>query len=133
MVLHSNNGGLNWGNLGLADLEIYALALDSNATIYAGTNNGIYHYSAGGWAHLGLGGLAVTEVRSHPTEPGWLYAGTTNGLYTSHDAGQSWEAGPQHLNGLTVLSISFDPTNPDDVYISTKTHGVLRFHSSTIH
>jgi photosystem II stability/assembly factor-like uncharacterized protein len=125
-VLQSINGGLDWMDLGLAGLEIYMLALDSNADIYAGTNDGVYGYSLTGWTRLGLEGIVVTALRSHPTEAGWLYAGTNNGLYISRDAGQTWESGPQHLSGVTISDISFDPNNPAYVYISTTTHGVMR-------
>jgi photosystem II stability/assembly factor-like uncharacterized protein len=127
-VLHSGNGGSDWTDLGLSDLEIYGLTLDSTGNIYAGTNDGVYRYFAGVWTRLALEGLAVTEISSHPSEAGWLYAGTTNGLYISRNYGQIWGNIPWQLAGKTVQAISFDPDNPAYFYVSTKTHGVMRVH-----
>lgn len=127
-IFRSNNGGASWGNLGLTGLEIYAVALDSNANLYAGTSDGIYRYAANGWSPLALQGLEVTTIaNSHQIRSSRLYAGTTDGLFISHNAGQTWDFGPEQLTGLTVQSVSFDPADPAIVFVSTTTHGVLRF------
>lgn len=126
-IFYSNDGGVTWSDLGLVGLEIFTLALDSNAKVYAGTSDGIYRYIINGWSPLALQGIAVTAINSHPTETDWLYAGTTEGLFISHNAGQTWESGPKHLIGLTIQSVSFDPVEPKIVFVSTTTHGVIRF------
>ncbi len=126
-IFHSSTGGTGWYDLGLTDLEIYAVALDNSANIFAGTSDGIYRFIANRWMPLALQGIAVTAFISHPIESDWLYAGTTQGLFISHNSGQIWESGPEELSGLTIQLISFDPAEPEIVFVSTTTHGVMRF------
>jgi ligand-binding sensor domain-containing protein len=95
-----------------------------NGVVYAGTNSGIYSYKSGTWSALGLTDLSVTYVAADPTRPGVIYSGTTNGAYYSKDNGVTWNFVDDHLRGHTILSIHIDPTNPNVVYFSTKTHGV---------
>jgi photosystem II stability/assembly factor-like uncharacterized protein len=125
-VFQSTKGGIDCVNLGLTGVEIFDLTLDSSGNLYAGTSDGVYRYSTGGWVRMALAGRAVTVIRSHPTKADRLFAGTNNGLYISYNAGQSWKSVTQILNGLTLSAIDFDPANPDYVYVSTTTHGVMR-------
>ena len=125
-VWSSANGGGNWTDTGLSGVNIYALAVDQAGNLYAGTSNGIYQRAFAGWAHLGLAGLPVTDLIARPDKIGWLYAGTSDGLHISRDAGQTWDRGPAELNGITVRGITFNPTDPSYIFVSTQTQGVLR-------
>jgi photosystem II stability/assembly factor-like uncharacterized protein len=125
-VWSSANGGKSWVDTGLAEVNIYALAADPSGTFFAGTNNGVYQYTMAGWVHLGLAGIQVPSLLTHPNESGWVYAGTTDGLRIIHGAGAVWEYGPSILNKLTVRAITFDPVDPSWLLIGTTTQGVLR-------
>ena len=125
-VWSSANGGVNWMDTGLAGVYIYALAADPFGNFYAGTNNGVYQYTMAGWTHLGLAKTQVSTLAAHPITPGWIYAGTTDGLRITHSAGASWYNGPLLLNDLTIRSITFDPADHSWLLIGTTTQGVLR-------
>jgi len=125
-VWSSDDGGINWTDTGLVGVNIYALTLDPSGNLLAGTSNGVYQRIQTGWMHLGLAGLPVTAVAAHPNKVGWLYAGSSDGLRTSRNAGQSWDAWPLELDGITVSAIDFDPVDPDWLFISTMTQGVLQ-------
>jgi photosystem II stability/assembly factor-like uncharacterized protein len=125
-VWGSADGGKSWIDTGLAEVHIYALAVDPSGKFYAGTNNGVYQYTTVGWTHLGLAGIQVTTLLTHPIESGWVYAGTTDGLRIIRGLGAVWEYGPSILNDLTVRAITLDPTDPSYLLIGTTTQGVLR-------
>jgi hypothetical protein len=124
-VWSTDNGGISWADTGLVGVDIYALTLDPSGNLYAGTSNGVYHRTQAGWTHLGLTGLPVTAVAAHPNKFGWLYAGTSDGLRISRNAGQSWDAWPLELDGITVSAINFDSVDPSRLFISTRAQGVL--------
>jgi len=125
-VWNSQDGGVNWVDTGLVGVSIYTLALDPSGNLYAGTSNGVYQHTLAGWSHLGLAGLSVTAFAPHPSKGSWLYAGTSDGLRVSHNAGESWSDWPQELNGLTVSAINFDPNDSSFLLISTSSQGVLQ-------
>jgi len=125
-IWYSTDGGASWADNGFSGADVYALAMDNAGTLYAGTSNGIYRYQSGGWTHLALPGVPVTEIALRPDKDGWLYAGTPGGLYISRNGGDSWRPGPPELNGLVVNAVTFDPGNPRWIYVSTATQGVLR-------
>jgi photosystem II stability/assembly factor-like uncharacterized protein len=129
-VWSSANGGTSWIDTGLAGVNIYAVTADSFGNFYAGTSNGIYQFTPIGWVHLGLTSLTITTLAAHPNQAGWLYAGTRDGLRISHNAGQTWENGPLELVGITIRSITFDPSDSSWLFISTATQGVLRMQDS---
>jgi photosystem II stability/assembly factor-like uncharacterized protein len=125
-VWSSVNGGDSWIDTGLVEAHIFVLAADLFGNFYAGTNNGVYQYTTAGWKHLGLPEIQVTTLVTHPIKPGWIYAGTTDGLQITHSAGASWYNGPVMLNDLTIRTIIFDPADPSWLLIGTTTQGVLR-------
>ena len=111
-------------------MNIYTVTADSFGNFYAGTSNGIYQFTPIGWVHFGLTSLTITTLAAHPNQAGWLYAGTRDGLQISHNAGQTWENGPLELVGITIRSITFDPSDSSWLFISTSTQGVLRMQDS---
>src|SRR5262245_55569567 len=98
--------GSQWSamNTGLADTNIRVVAIDpiDAASVYAGSDSGVYRSVNGGvtWSNLGL-----TRVRSLAidfTNPNVLYAGTESGpgmgtggrmLFKSTDGGMTWSNG----------------------------------------
>jgi photosystem II stability/assembly factor-like uncharacterized protein len=93
-LFRSADAGLTWTAIdaGLpAGAPVRDLALDpADATLYAGTDMGVYRSQDGG-AHWtaqsrGLGEARVTRLVKDPTRPGGLYAGTPGGIFVSPPA-----------------------------------------------
>jgi photosystem II stability/assembly factor-like uncharacterized protein len=57
----------------------------------------------------------VQALRLNPKNPDVVFAGTSEGLYRSRDAGATWE---QVLNTLMAVDVAVNPANPDIVYVS---------------
>lgn len=124
----SDNGGHFWQNLGPSDVAIFSLAMpaEAGATLYAGTDQGVYRLEGENWFQLGLAEETILTLATHPTQLGWLYAGTFHGAYLSRDGGLTWAPGPSELNDHAVQAIRFDPKDPATLYYCTPTHGILR-------
>lgn len=60
----------------------------------------------------------VFVVRSHPSEPGLILAGVTEGLVASRDHGATWQNLVRGQSVGEVLGISFDPADPSIVYLA---------------
>lgn len=112
--------GQSWANLApeLGDPQPQVL-LDSGAGVLLGTGTGLFRWQPDQqrWSALpfefpsGLGSLAV-----HPAEPQTLYAGTTSdGVFRSHDGGESWQQLPSRSFGVPDLAV--DPKNPAHLYL----------------
>jgi photosystem II stability/assembly factor-like uncharacterized protein len=97
-VLQSGDGGRSWRepSPGLTTVYIGALAIDPGApaTLYAGTDRGVFKSLDGGrnWRHLGLAKSGdVAAVAIHPRQPAALYAATRRrGVFMSADGGRTW-------------------------------------------
>jgi hypothetical protein len=86
----------------------------------------VYQYTGGKWTSLGLAGRTVTALAANPVLSGYLYAGTTDGAFTSPDGGATWQPRDPQLSHLTIKAISFDPNNIFLVYYATMQSGVLK-------
>ena len=64
------------------------------------------------------------KLMQDPSDPNTVYAGTTQGLYRTRDAGAQWS----RLTGgdLIVNDVFVDPRNSDHVLLATDRGGVLR-------
>ena len=86
-MFKSTNGGGNWINTGLTDTSVYALAIDPKtpATLYAGTDGGVFKSTDGGmnWSavNTGLTATGVHALAIDPQTPTTLYAGTYGGVF----------------------------------------------------
>ena len=94
---------------------------DSNTLYAAAFATGIYRTTDNGrtWRerNVGFKNEGVLVLVPHPEQDQTLYAGTSNGIARSTDGGDTWhpwDAG--WPPGQWVLSIAFDPTNPDVLY-----------------
>ncbi|GAB4546866.1 MAG: hypothetical protein Kow0063_41410 [Anaerolineae bacterium] len=93
----ATTGGKRWTavNEGLADLTVYALAIDPEipSRLYAGTGRGLFTTADGG-AHWTPGEAFTSTVHAvllDARDPMTIYAGTDDGLYYSPDGGGVWE------------------------------------------
>jgi hypothetical protein len=77
------------------------------------------------WNDIASGKLipaSVNVISVHPTKPGWLYAGTDLGLFTSSNNGGSWTTVSDGPGAVPVEDISF--RNPSLIMIATYGRGI---------
>jgi photosystem II stability/assembly factor-like uncharacterized protein len=95
-----------------------ALAIDplSPATLYAGTQSGVFKSTNGGgtWsgANSGLAALRVFAVAVDPSAPSTVYAGTDLGVFKSVNAAASWSRvtnGPGETPVYALLALPGPP------------------------
>jgi len=115
-----------WSTNGPYDARVMAIAIhpDNNQHIYIGTvESGIYQTFNGGeeWLHIDSDILPnnIRVIAIHPTGPDTMYASTTQGLYKSINAGQSWEliyfpCGWQ----FEIRALIIHPTQPNIMLVS---------------
>jgi hypothetical protein len=126
-----NTVGANiWTGIGPTGRWITALAIDPKtpATLYAGTDDGLYKStdSGGNWSKVGTGltDPAIYALAIDPVNPTTLYAGTGNqltnkkivGVFKSTDGGANWSASNAGLPDATMRVIAVDPLTPGTLY-----------------
>jgi photosystem II stability/assembly factor-like uncharacterized protein len=140
----STDGGATWDFAGLGGDALDALVIDPTnpATLYAGTNGGVFQ-SRDGSVKWNLAGLAKTNVNLlaiDPHQPNVLYAGTTGyypevpgfrSLFKSTDSGASWSPINVGLRDLLdtrapVNALILDPAHTDILYVATSGYGVFK-------
>ncbi|MFC1493267.1 T9SS type A sorting domain-containing protein [candidate division KSB1 bacterium] len=70
------------------------------------------------WTYDQSRGILALELKTG--NPDILFAGTTEGLYRSVDAGSSWE---EVLDVLMVIDIDIDPSNPERIFAACGNYG----------
>jgi hypothetical protein len=97
----------------------------SAATVYAGTNQGVYKSIDAGatWtpANTGLPLAGTAALAMDPVTPATLYGGFDAGVYKSTDGGGTWTAANNGLNSSPVRAIAIDPATPSTLYAATST------------
>ncbi len=131
----STDGGQNWRviNKGIIDdSDIFAINLDPrNANhIIASACSGIYETGDAGESWHKIQGIPSQSRRTraimqHPTIPGLVLAGTTEGFWRSAKGGDnnSWMVTTSRQ--LEINSIAVHPRTPDTIYIGTNNYGVM--------
>lgn len=125
--------------------EVYVLSVaidpaDANV-MYAGTGgfvgqgHGVYKSTDGGdsWSasNRGMIDYRITAIAIDPSDSKIVYAGSDAGeLFKSEDGGQTWNNLTAQLPldpnaHATIQQISFDPGNPDRLYLLTPNAGLL--------
>jgi photosystem II stability/assembly factor-like uncharacterized protein len=67
------------------------------------------------WQQLGLSGMEVLSLETHPSDPQIIIAGTNyEGLYVTFDRGQNW--GYRIATNVPVPFVSYDPVVTDSLY-----------------
>lgn len=113
----SNNLGQSWFPLpdGPGAPQPHTL-LNTGNRLLLGGRSGLFAWQPeqGQWvAEEGLQGNSVLSLAAAPS--GLLYAGTSRGLYRSHNHGQSWEPLPSLAVGIPALAV--DPTRSNHIYM----------------
>jgi photosystem II stability/assembly factor-like uncharacterized protein len=138
------DGGKTWVNIKegiIDDSDVFSIIVDPKnpSIVYASACSGIYksETAAEPNAHDSIKpgnrfhkiqGIPSTARRTRklmqdPRHFDTVYAGTTEGLYRTLDAGEKWErtTGPD----LIINDVFIDPTAPDHVLLATDRGGVL--------
>ena len=134
-IIFSENGGETWRHLFWTESKkaIYRIAVDyANPQIayFAIFQDGIIRTKDGGKTFEKLGNNLPVDKKNlmdNPTvltvdknRPGWIYAGTSEGLIRSKDNGDSWDLlrilnKPQEQ---AIRSVSINPQNSDEMIFS---------------
>lgn len=131
----SIDGGKTWRiikNGIIDDSDIFAINLDPRDSrhIIASACSGIYETHDAGDSWRKVQGIPSQSRRTraimqHPTIPGLVFAGTTEGFWRSAKGGDnnSWMVTTSRQ--LEINSIAVHPRNPNTVYIGTNNYGVM--------
>ncbi|MBM3240705.1 T9SS type A sorting domain-containing protein [Candidatus Poribacteria bacterium] len=128
-IFHSVNGGKHWTELGLADIEVRALAVSAANPniIIAGTFpagkflGGLYRSTDKGksWSVINIPGFwahrCTTSLIFDAVDENIVYAATFGGLLRSEDKGENWvESGfrYRHIESLAVDTTPWPPLSP---------------------
>ena len=65
------------------------------------------------WSYQQHRGVQVVKI--HPNDPKIVFAGTSEGVYRTKDAGENWE---QVHDVIMVVDMAINPSDPDIVYAS---------------
>ncbi|HEY3041035.1 MAG TPA: peptidoglycan-binding protein [Pyrinomonadaceae bacterium] len=136
----STDGGQSWKSIKngiIDDSDIFAIDIDPRDAnhIIASACSGIYESSTAGDSWTKVQGIPSQSRRTraivqHPSVPGLVFAGTTEGFWRSERGGQadSWMVTTSRQ--LEINSIAIHPSRPNTVYIGTNNYGVMVSHDA---
>src|SRR5215211_1697597 len=131
----SDDGGKNWRVIKegiIDDSDIFAIDIDPRDPnhIIASACSGIYETKNAGENWRKVQGIPSQSRRTrailqHPSAPGVVFAGTTEGFWRSDKGGDadSWMVTTSRQ--LEINSIAVHPSRPDMVFIGTNNYGVM--------
>lgn len=131
----SEDGGKTWRvikNGMIDDSDIFAIDIDPRDAnhIIASACSGIYETKNAGESWRKVQGIPSQSRRTrsilqHPSVPGVVFAGTTEGFWRSDKGGDpdSWMVTTSRQ--LEINSIAVHPSRPENVYIGTNNYGIM--------
>ena len=128
------DGGRTWSSIKegvVDDSDVFSISIDPRdaRVVYASACTGIYKSEVAG-AHFGrVHGIPNSArrtrvLRQHAVDPNMVFAGTTEGLWASINAGQSWHRVTPET--VIVNDVLADPRHPGTVLLATDRGGILR-------
>ncbi|MEM7016329.1 MAG: hypothetical protein AAF512_03190 [Pseudomonadota bacterium] len=124
-LARSLDGGSNWTSLATVSSSINGFVTDPSNSLYLAMSDGmLISRDMGAVFNPGNTGIIQSRINAlgvHPARPEIVYAGTTEGLFRSPDGGQSWFFQDFDQGNQDIAEISFDPQNPDIVYVGIGT------------
>jgi hypothetical protein len=125
-VFRSATHGTTWkvASSGMADLDVYALAVDPEGRIFAGTGTGLYISKNNGDSWTAPSGFPSVKVQAIAVNAhGHVYAATADYVWMSATKGTApWVRLKTGLPMANITSIAIGPD--DDVYAGTWGEGV---------
>lgn len=125
VIAVSNDGGRTWErrDSGLTDFSVRAIAIDPHDAnfVIAGGLTGVYRSTDGGatWTQISTQ-ENVESVAIDPRTHDRIYVGTFRQGYRTDDGGRTWKLiNSGMVLDTTMFNITFDPDNPDDVWVAT--------------
>lgn len=128
----TTDGGETWRPIknGVEDdSDIFSIIIDYSNTrnIYLSACSGIYKSEYSAELFHRVQGVPYSARRTrvlkqHPTNPTMIFAGTTDGLWQTEDAGRRWR---RLVPDVTVNDIHIDPSDPARILLATDRSGVL--------
>jgi photosystem II stability/assembly factor-like uncharacterized protein len=131
----TTDGGQTWrvtNNGIIDDSDVFAIDINERDAnhIIASACSGIYETKNAGDSWKKIQGIPSQSRRTrailqHPTIPGLVFAGTTEGFWRSAKGGEnnSWMVTTSRQ--LEINSIAVHPDKPNDIYIATNNYGVM--------
>ncbi len=131
----TTDGGQTWrvtNNGIIDDSDVFAIDINERDPdhVIASACSGIYETKNAGVSWKKIQGIPSQSRRTrailqHPTVPGLVFAGTTEGFWRSARGGEnnSWMVTTSRQ--LEINSIAVHPQTPNDVYIATNNYGVM--------
>ncbi|HEX5876469.1 MAG TPA: YCF48-related protein [Pyrinomonadaceae bacterium] len=131
----SEDGGKSWRvikNGMIDDSDIFAIDIDPRDAnhIIASACSGIYESKNAGESWRKVQGIPSQSRRTrsilqHPSVPGIVFAGTTEGFWRSDKGGDpdSWMVTTSRQ--LEINSIAVHPSRPENIYIGTNNYGIM--------
>lgn len=126
----TTDGGENWVSIHdgmLDDSDVFSIHIDPQrpSNIFASACSGIYRSQNGGEKWIRYSGIPASHrrthvIRQHPSAPGVVLAGTTLGLLRSNGNGF------RQLNNFHILSMAFQPGEPETLFLATANGGIWR-------
>ena len=141
----TNDGGVTWSSNtdDLATLGVSSILVNSSDTniMYIGTGDrdagdapgrGVFKSTDGGvnWTQSssGMGNREVSAMVMHPSNPSYIVAATSGGIYRSQNAGSTWTL--ESSNTSFYKDIKYKPGSTTVLYAS-ETSGGADFYCST--
>jgi len=131
----STDGGKTWRSIKqgiIDDSDIFAINIDPRNPnhLIASACSGIYDTRDSGESWHKVQGIPSQSRRTraivqHPSIPGLVFAGTTEGFWRSAKGGEnnSWMVTTSRQ--IEINSIAVHPRNPNTIYIGTNNYGVM--------
>ncbi|HEY4677364.1 MAG TPA: YCF48-related protein [Candidatus Angelobacter sp.] len=129
----TEDGGKTWHNIKkgvIDDSDVFSIVIDraQPANIFISACSGIYRSDSAGELFRKIQGIPYSARRTRmlqmdPTDHNVVYAGTTEGLWKTTDAGGTWK----HMTGSNIVinDVLIDPRQPSRVLLATDRSGVL--------
>lgn len=131
----STDGGQSWRSIKngiIDDSDIFAIDIDPRDPnhIIASACSGIYETKNAGDKWEKVQGIPAQSRRTrtivqHPSIPGLVFAGTTEGFWLSTRGGADGSWMVTTSRQLEINSIAIHPSRPQTIYIGTNNYGVM--------